>query len=82
MLLAYPGRPGKDQKLPKVIIWIGELWQDGRQEREKTDGVEPPVGHTADIQTNCKYLDIPQSHGNHNEAVRKTATSKYYQRIR
>uniref|UniRef100_A0A8C4WGB1 Reverse transcriptase domain-containing protein n=1 Tax=Gopherus evgoodei TaxID=1825980 RepID=A0A8C4WGB1_9SAUR len=48
----------------------------------KTDGVELPAGHIADIQTNYKYLGVPQSHGNHDEEARKSATSKYHQRIR
>ena len=48
----------------------------------KTDGVELPAGHITDIQTSYKYVGIPQSHGNHDEEVRKTATSEYHQRIR
>ena len=48
----------------------------------KTDSLELPVGHIADIQTSYKYLDIPQSHGNHDEEARKTATSKYHQRVK
>ena len=34
------------------------------------------------IQTSCKYLGIPQSHRNHDEESRKTATLKYHQRVR
>ena len=45
----------------------------------KTGGL--PVGHIA-IQTSYKYLGIPQLHGNHDEEARKTATSKYHQRVR
>ena len=48
----------------------------------KTDGLELPAGHIADIQTSYKYLGIPQSHGNHDEEARRTATSKYHQRVR
>ena len=33
----------------------------------KTDGLELPAGHIADIETSYKYLGIPQSHGNHEE---------------
>ena len=47
----------------------------------KTDGLELPVGHIADIQTSYNYLGIPQSHGNHDEEAR-TATSKYHQRVK
>ena len=51
-----------------------------RRKMIKTDGLELPAGHIADIQTSYKYLGIPQSHGNHDEEARKTATSKYHQR--
>ena len=53
-----------------------------RRKMIKTDGLELPAGHIADIQTSYKYLGIPQSHGNHDEEARKTATSKYHQRVR
>ena len=48
----------------------------------KTDGLELPAGHIADMQTSYKYLGIPQLHGNHDEEGRKRATSKYHQRAR
>ena len=54
----------------------------GRGNVIKTDGLELPAGHIADIQTSYKYLGIPQLHGNHDEEARKTATSKYHQRVR
>ena len=36
----------------------------------------------ADIQDRYKYLGIPQANGNHEEATRKSATTKYLQRVR
>ena len=42
----------------------------------KTDGLELPAGHIADIQTSYKYLGIPQLHGNHDEEARKKARSR------
>ena len=48
----------------------------------KTGGLELLAGDIADIHTSYKYLDIPQSHRNHDEEARKTATSKYHQRAR
>ena len=48
----------------------------------KTNGLELPAGHIAEIQTSYKYLGIPPLHGNHDEEARRTATSKYHQRVR
>ena len=45
----------------------------------KTDGLELPAGHIADMQTSYKYLGIPQS--NHDQEEKRTATSKYHQRV-
>ena len=61
------------------------MWPEYREEGYgwiKTDGSELPADHFADIQTSYKYLGIPQSHGNHDDEARKTATSKYHQRVR
>ncbi len=48
----------------------------------RTEGVELPEGHIADVQDSYKYLGVPQANGNHEEAARKTATAKYLQRVR
>lgn len=48
----------------------------------KTDGVELPADHIADVQISCKYLGIPQTPRNHKEKMRKAATSKCHKRIR
>ena len=41
----------------------------------KTDGLELPASHIAEIQTSYKYLGIPQSHANHGKEARKITTS-------
>ncbi len=48
----------------------------------RTEGVELPEGSTADVQDSYKYLGIPQANGNHEEATRKSATTKYLHRVR
>lgn len=45
--------------------------------KSREGGFEQPGGHKADIQDNYRYLlGILQSHGNHDEEARKTATAK------
>lgn len=56
------------------------MWLDGGWVI-KTDRVELPAGHIAEIQTNYEYLGIPQLHGNYDEEARKTAISMYHQEI-
>uniref|UniRef100_A0A669EZW7 Reverse transcriptase domain-containing protein n=1 Tax=Oreochromis niloticus TaxID=8128 RepID=A0A669EZW7_ORENI len=48
----------------------------------RTEGIELPEGNIADIEDSYKYLGIPQANGNHEEAARKAATTKYLQRVR
>lgn len=48
----------------------------------RTEGVCPPEGDIADIKVSYKYLRIPQENGNLEEATRKSATAKYFQRER
>ncbi|XP_076610522.1 uncharacterized protein LOC143335176 [Chaetodon auriga] len=47
-----------------------------------TEGVELPEGNIADVQDSYKYLGIPQTNGNHEEATQRSATAKYLQRVR
>ena len=47
-----------------------------------TEGVELPEGNIADVQGSDKYLGIPQTDGNHEDAERRSATAKYLQRVR
>ena len=47
-----------------------------------SEGVELPEGNIADVQDSYKYLGIPLSNGNHEEAARKSATAKYLRRVR
>ena len=39
-------------------------------------------GNTKDVQNSSKSLKLPQANGNYEKAVRKSATSKYLQRMR
>ncbi|KAL4008504.1 hypothetical protein ACER0C_002356 [Sarotherodon galilaeus] len=48
----------------------------------RTEGIELLEGNIADIEDSYKYLGIPQVNGNHEEAARKAATTKYLQRVR
>ena len=43
---------------------------------------ELPEGTITDVQDSYIYLGIPQANGNHKEAKRKSATTKYLQRVR
>lgn len=47
----------------------------------KTEGIVLPGGNIADIKDSYKYL-IPQANGSHKEAARKSATSKYLQKVK
>ena len=48
----------------------------------RTEGVDLPEGNIGDIQDSYKYLGIPQANGSHEEAARKSTTTKYLQRVR
>ena len=47
-----------------------------------TEGAELPEDTIAGVQDSYKYLGIPQANGSHAEATRKSATTKYLQRVR
>ncbi|TWW67366.1 hypothetical protein D4764_02G0004070 [Takifugu flavidus] len=47
-----------------------------------TDGVELPERNITDVQHSYKYLGIPQTNGNHEDATRRSATVKNLQRLR
>ena len=47
-----------------------------------TGGAELPEGTITDSQDSYKYLGVPQVNGNHEKAARKSATSRYLQRVR
>lgn len=47
----------------------------------KTEGIVVPGGNIADIKDSYNYL-IPQANGSHEEAARKSATSKYLQKVK
>jgi len=40
------------------------------------EGVELPEGTTADVQDSYKYFRIQEANGNHDETIRKSATTK------
>lgn len=40
------------------------------------EGVELPEGNLAEVWNSYKYLGIPQANGNHEQAARRSATSK------
>ena len=47
------------------------------------EGVELPEGTIADsVQDSFKYLGIPQANSNHDDAGRKSTTTKNQQRVR
>ena len=47
-----------------------------------TEGGELPEGNITEFQNSYKYLGVPQANGNHEESARKSATTKYLQRVR
>jgi len=47
-----------------------------------TEGVELPEGTVEDVKDSYKYFGIPLANDNHEEATRKSATTKYLQRVR
>ena len=47
-----------------------------------TEGVELPEGTKFDVEDSYKYLGIPHANGSHEEAAKKSATTKYLQRVR
>ena len=53
-----------------------------RRQIIRTEGVELPEGNIADAQDSYEYLGISQADGNHEEALRRSATAKYLQKVR
>ena len=53
-----------------------------RGKTARTQGIDLPQGHIADVAESYKYLGILQSHGNHDEEVRRKAVSEYRKRVR
>ena len=47
-----------------------------------TEGVVLSEGTITDVEDSYKYLGIPQANGKYEEASRKSATTKYLQRVR
>ena len=47
-----------------------------------TEGVGLPEGIIAEAQDNYKHLEVLQVNGNHKVVTRKSATTKYLQRVR
>lgn len=44
--------------------------------------VASPKSKIADIQDSVRYLSIPQANGSHDEDIRRSAATKYLQRVR